>query len=150
MPHPITCACACLKSALASLSQQEKPPQQQQQTAQQQRPEGAAAAGGGPQEQQGFDNPAGGAAAAAGPAATAAAPVKDLGVVGRGTKRLNLAPVQVLGYRAAALPHYGIEVWASCVGLCCAYAVPALFNGCPGAVSATSQQQWEVLPVHAA
>ncbi|GAB4813158.1 hypothetical protein N2152v2_000204 [Parachlorella kessleri] len=80
-------------------------------------PSAAAAAAAGPVEQAGFDKPslvagggegipgpaAGSGTAAAGPAAgEAAAPVRDLGVVGRGTKRLNLAPVQVNANAAAA------------------------------------------------
>jgi hypothetical protein len=103
-----------LQSALDTISKLEQ--QQQQQ------PEAAV-------EQAGFDEPSAAAAAAASEAGEAAgaapvaaqaaapAPVKDLGVVGRGTKRLNLAPVQVsmpvAGMPSAVRGHSGVPKHAA-------------------------------------
>lgn len=55
-----------------------------------------AAAGGGAAQPAAAAGEGGSAAAAADTAAPAAPAVKNLGVVGRGTKRINLQPVQVL------------------------------------------------------
>lgn len=83
-------AARLVQSALETISKME------QQKAAAAAAAGAAGGSGGATEQAGFDRPAGGSGSAAGAGAAAApAPVKDLGVVGRGTKRLNLAPVQV-------------------------------------------------------
>ena len=105
-------------ATLSKLEQQQKPEAGAGIAGAQHVPPPAAAAG--PVEQAGFDKPssaagggkgvpgatAGGGGAAAGPAASeAGAPVKDLGVVGRGTKRLNLAPVQVGGWVGGELSH---------------------------------------------